>query len=100
MTFDPAQVQALIGLGGTFLIIGLVEWVKTTFFELGKRWWPSIAIGFGLLINLGWALVELSTGITAQSPIVVLFVAVIYGLMAGLSASGLYSGAKATRGES
>ena len=94
MTFDPALVQALIGLAGAPFIVGLTEWVKRTFPDLEQRWWPSVAILWGLAINFGWALVELYSGMSTQGPVVVLAVAVILGLMAGLSAGGLYSGTR------
>ncbi|MFA6315709.1 MAG: hypothetical protein WC648_05080 [Candidatus Paceibacterota bacterium] len=97
MTFDPAAIQALIGLGGSFLITGLVEWIKATFPELDKRWWPTLALAFGLVLNVGWAAIELYAQMTTQPAAVVLFVATVFGLMAGLSASGLYSSGKTLR---
>lgn len=97
MTFDPALVQALIGLAGAPFVAALTELIKRTFPELRERWYPLVAVIWGLVLNLGWAAVEIYSGMTQQNRVVVLAVALILGLMAGLSASGLYSGAKAQR---
>lgn len=97
MTFDPTLVQAVIGLAGAPFVAALTELIKRSWPELEARWWPLVAILWGLLLNVGWAAVELYARMTEQSAVVVYAVAVILGLMAGLSASGLYSGNKTLR---
>lgn len=88
---DIGVIQAIIGLGGTPVIIGLVEVFKK--FCGDGRFYSIVAILLGLIINLVAALV------LAQTQPAELFVAVILGLMAGLSASGLFSGYEAVRGK-
>ncbi len=97
MTFNPELVQAVIGLAGAPLVAALTELVKRSWPELEARWWPLVAVLWGLALNIGWAAVELYARMTEQSPVVVYAVALILGLMAGLSASGLYSGNKTLR---
>ncbi len=75
----------LIGLAGVPIIVALVELVKRTVPELGERWWPLLAVAFGEALNLGLAYGTGSDLLTAG----------VLGLVAGLAASGLYSGGKA-----
>lgn len=78
-----ALIQGLMGIAGVPLILALVQAMKG--FITSSRWYLPIAIIFGLAINLlaAWALggmtkIELVAGIFS-------------GVMAGLSAGGLYS---------
>ena len=76
-------ITSIVALGGVPLILGLVQLFKP--FITDTRFYPLVALGFGLAINLvaGWAL-----GASAASGwITVLF----NGIIAGLAAGGLYS---------
>ena len=82
-------VKSLVALGGVPLIIGLVQMVKL--WVADTRLYPVFAVAFGLLINLGatWFLGAI-TGLDW-------FAAFWMGILAGLAASGLYSGATTTK---
>ena len=74
---DPKQ---LIGAGGVPVIIGLVELVKTLFPTLDARFYPTIAVLFGLVLNEALAyLAKLDYGWAA-----------LVGLLAGLAAAKLF----------
>ncbi len=77
------DVREFIGLAGVPVIVGLVEvaklWVKDS------RWYPLPALGFGVGLNAG---VALSLGRPVPE-------GVFTGMVAGLAASGLYSGVRA-----
>jgi hypothetical protein len=83
-------LQSVIALGGVPIIVGLVEVIKP--FCVDARFYPIFALLLGLLLNIGvaWVLT------TMAKPDIV--VAVLNGVLAGLAASGLYSGYKATKG--
>ena len=70
---------------GTFAIIvaalmGLAQVMKTTF--MPKKWLPISIIALGIIGTMGFA------GVTAGS--------ILAGVVAGLSAMGIFSGAKTT----
>lgn len=93
---DIELLKGAIGLAGTVLIVGLVQMFKP--FVTDERYYPFIAVGFGLIINLvaAWAI-----GSVNASPMVaaVWVVAVLQGIMGGLAASGLYSAASTIRNQ-
>ncbi len=64
------------------LVVGLVEAIKRSF-GLAERWAPILSITFGVGLKL-----VIDPGKLVEG--------VIVGIMIGLSASGLYSGSKAT----
>jgi hypothetical protein len=74
----------LIGLAGAPLVVALVELVKRTCPELEPRWYPLAAVLWGEALNLGLAV---TLGQDWR-------MALLLGLVAGLAASGLYSGGK------
>jgi hypothetical protein len=76
-------ITSIVALGGVPLILGLVQLFKP--FITDTRFYPLVALVFGLIINLiaGWAL----GAIAATDWITSLF----NGIIAGLAASGLYS---------
>ncbi|MDD4985490.1 MAG: hypothetical protein PHQ43_06825 [Dehalococcoidales bacterium] len=80
---DRELVKSLVALGGVPLILGLVQLLKP--FISDTRYYPLLAVAFGLVINLvaGWTL-----GAGAPSDWVA---AIFNGVTAGLAASGLYS---------
>jgi len=80
---DGDLIKSLVALGGVPLILGLVQLFKP--FISDTRYYPLLAVAFGLVINLvaGWTL---GTG-TASDWVAALF----NGITAGLAASGLYS---------
>ncbi len=80
----------LSGAYGVPVVIALVEAVKMMFPDLPSRWYPAVALATALL----WALIAWYWGLGAA-----LKDALIYGILAGLSAMGLYSGTKAVIGK-
>ncbi len=72
------------GLAGVPLIVALVEAVKRTFPELEARWWPVLALAWGVALNLGLAAALGRDWRTA----------LVLGVVAGLAAAGLYSGTR------
>src|SRR3990172_9916608 len=76
-------ITSIVALGGVPLILGLVQLFKP--FITDTRFYPLVALAFGLAINLiaGWAL-----GASASSEWVT---ALFNGIIAGMAASGLYS---------
>lgn len=72
------EMRELVGLAGVPLIVALVQvskaWVQD------ERYWPLLAMGWGLVLNLGIALALHSDLATA----------IVYGIVAGLAAAGLY----------
>jgi high-affinity Fe2+/Pb2+ permease len=76
-------ITSIVALGGVPLILGLVQLFKP--FITDTRFYPLLAVGFGLAINLvaGWALGagEASEWVTA----------LLNGIIAGMAAAGLYS---------
>ena len=81
---DNEFLRSLIGLGGMFFIVPLVQIFKP--FVKDTRYYPFIAIALGLLINLAAAL-----GLGATTP-ADWIVAAVFGILVGLAACGLYSG--------
>ena len=76
-------ITSIVALGGVPLILGLVQLFKP--FITDTRFYPLVALGFGLAINLaaGWAL-----GANVSSDWVT---ALFNGIIAGMAAGGLYS---------
>jgi hypothetical protein len=81
------QLSDFVGLLGVPVIVALVEVLKPW---LSKEITPIVAIVIGILINLvvAWR----------SPPTFDPILAVLLGIVAGLAASGLYSGVKAARG--
>ena len=80
---DMDLLKGLIGLGGSALIVFLTQLFKPFIPE--TKWYPFIAIGWGLILNIGIALVI--PPVTTIS----LVTAVILGIMAGGASGGWYS---------
>ncbi|MDD4986913.1 MAG: hypothetical protein PHQ43_14290 [Dehalococcoidales bacterium] len=76
-------ITSVVAFGGVPLILGLVQLFKP--FITDTRFYPLLALGFGLVINLvaAWVL-----GASISSDWVT---ALFNGIIAGLAASGLYS---------
>jgi len=76
-------ITSIVALGGVPLILGLVQLFKP--FITDTRFYPLVALGFGLAINLvaGWAL-----GASASLDWIT---ALFNGIIAGMAAGGLYS---------
>ena len=76
-------ITSIVALGGVPLILGLVQLFKP--FISDTRFYPLLALSFGLVINLvaAWAL-----GASASSDWVT---SLFNGIIAGMAASGLYS---------
>lgn len=77
------NAQEVIGLAGVPIIIGLVQLMKP--FVTDSRFYPLIALGVALALNLGAAF--LLDGDPRQ--------AAFAGVVAGLAAAGLYDHGKA-----
>ena len=75
----------LAGIALVPLIVGLVEMAKRL--GLASAWSAPLAVALGLVTSVGWLLAErgAATGLAR---------ATLVGIALGLSASGLYSGAK------
>ena len=81
--------RSFVGLAGAPLILALVQLVKRTWPELSPRYEPALVLGLAVALNLALAW-QLRTD---------LGLAVLVGIVTGLSASGLYTQAAAlTRG--
>lgn len=72
------------------LIVGLVEVAKRL--GLPRGWAPAVAVGLGLAIALGGEALGLAGAAAWRD-------AAVTGLALGLSAAGLYSGARAIQAE-
>ena len=79
------ELQALVGLAGAPVVAALVTVVKP--FLPNDKFYPLAALFFGILWNL------LLAQVLGQT----LGVAVLMGVLSGLSASGAYSSVKALR---
>lgn len=73
-----------VGLAGAPLVQALTEWIKQLFPTLDKRFYSSIAVVWGMLLNL--ALAAAVSGLTWSGAVWV----VVVGIATGLLASGLY----------
>lgn len=83
-TLDPT-VLGLVGLAGAPVVLALVQVVKVSFPRLPARFLPALTLAVGLALNVFLAL---GLGETVWS-------AAVLGIVTGLTASGLYSHAKA-----
>jgi phosphotransferase system glucose/maltose/N-acetylglucosamine-specific IIC component len=79
----------IAGLPVAALIVGLVNALKQC--GLPSRWASLAAVGLGVSIYAGWLAV--TSALPGEW-----YVGLLTGVMAGLSASGGYSGTKALRG--
>lgn len=79
-------MELLAGVAIIPLILGLVEAAKGTFLKGRDEYAPWFAIVLGILFSVGYAVVG-GTATASQ-----LVQAGLFGIMFGLSASGLYAG--------
>ena len=84
------QEWLIFGVPAVALIVVLVELAKR--YGLDSRYAPLASIAFGVLFAVLGRLAEIHPGVAEWYEVVVI------GLLAGLTASGLYSGQKALRG--
>lgn len=92
---DPNELAGLVGLGGVFVVVGLVEVLKRVLrlpALLEPRVLPLFALALGVLWN-ALLLRQIGAGDTRWETILV------YGLAAGLGSMGLWSGTKALAGK-
>ncbi|GIW06346.1 MAG: hypothetical protein KatS3mg060_1151 [Dehalococcoidia bacterium] len=80
------DVQEWVGLGGVPVVVALVQLVKP--FVHDERFWPVIAVVFGVT----WNMVVATT--LGSSTAADLARAALFGVVVGLAASGLYSGGR------
>lgn len=78
------MIKDMVGLAGVPLVVALTEAVKIAAPELPARFYPLVAIGWGLALNL------LAAQVLGVPPLE----AGVEGMAAGLAAAGLYSAAK------
>jgi hypothetical protein len=82
-------LEDLVGLGGIILIQAIIEAFKATFPAFPSRFFPGLAMLVGIGLNEGLAAILRLDPATAA----------VVGLIAGLSASGLYAWGKAKEGQ-
>jgi hypothetical protein len=75
------DLATLVGFSGIPVVTALVQLVKLTFPSLDARWWPALSFGVALGLNV-------AVGQALRQP---LDAGIAWGLLAGLSASGLYT---------
>jgi hypothetical protein len=78
---ESIDLSVVVGISGIPIVTALVQLLKLTFPQLDSRWWPALSFGVAVLLNVGAAAVLRSSIETG----------VIWGVLAGLSASGLYT---------
>ncbi len=86
--------EVYLGLGGSLIVVGLVEGIKRMAALDDSVWMrivPAIALALGIVWN---ALIKQLMTDSTMSWWLVLFL----GVFTGLSAAGLFSGQKTTRG--
>lgn len=81
-----STIQGLIGLAGSGIIIALVQGLVKPFVS-DERFYPLASVLFGIILNVGLG-VTYATGLVDARVIVG---GVVYGILAGLAASGAYS---------
>lgn len=85
------QELIVFGVPAVGLIIVLVELIKR--YGMDPRWAPLVAVGVGILFAVLAKVAAMYPGFAAWYEVV------IVGVVAGLTAAGLYSGQKAMRGK-
>lgn len=83
------DLSELYGPGGTILLIMALVKATNWVLHLERRWLPLVAVAWGVALNVTLATQSGMPYVTA----------VVLGMMAGLSAVGLYSGVKNVRGK-
>lgn len=83
---DVIAMQAVIAP----MVLLIVQGLKTT--GIASKWAPALSMGIGVLFGTVYTLATQPGGVQT------VFMGVLAGLMAGLAASGIYSGAKKTIG--
>ena len=86
----PALVSELIAL--SFIIFAVVAWIKQL--GLRGRWLTAAAFAFGLVFGLCWRYAEAPMTTFAEW-----FLAFVFGLMAGLLATGAYKAGESMTGK-
>lgn len=81
------ELRELAGLLGVPVVIALVKATEMVL-QIERRWLPVAAVIWGIALNLGLAYI-LGTPYAS---------AVVWGIIAGLAAVGLFSGTRATMG--
>lgn len=79
------MIKDLVGLAGVPFVVALTEGVKVVAPELPARFYPLVAVAWGLLLNL------LAAQVLGVAPVE----AALEGVAAGLAAAGLYSATRA-----
>jgi hypothetical protein len=78
------SIEVALGLAGVPIVVALTEAVKVVVPGLAPRWYPLVALGWALLLNVG---VGAHRG---GDPVV----GAVGGLIVALAAIGLYSGGR------
>lgn len=81
------DLTTLMGLASIPVIIALLELVKRTWPRMPKRWLPLASV----LLAVGWAVAT-----AAPTSLDAARVQILLGIVYGLSAVGLFSGARTT----
>jgi hypothetical protein len=77
-----------VGLAGAPVIAAIVEMCKRSLPEVAERWWPPVALVLGVALNVAIAYGQQGD----------MGLAVLVGIVTGLTASGIYSQTKTTLG--
>lgn len=77
---DPINIKDFVGLGGIPIVQALVALFKTTFPSFPARYYPSVSIVVGVILNEGLGYL-LGTDPSTSA---------VVGLIIGLIASGLF----------
>jgi len=82
------DLSTLVGFAGVPIVTALVQLIKMTWPEIESRWWPALSFLVAIGLNVGAAAALHSS----------LEVGFVWGILAGLSASGLYTWARVRTG--
>lgn len=88
------ELSQLVGLAGAPLVQALTEWTKKTFPKLRSRWYPSISVAWGIVLNEGIGFL-----INSQPTPASIGQAAIVGVATGLFACGLFAWGKKSEKE-
>lgn len=75
------DLNQFVGLAGAPLVTKLTEWTKQTFPNMEARWFPSIAVAWGVILSLVLAWILVSD----------LRAAAVVGVITGLLSSSLFA---------
>ena len=90
---DTNELIAIVGVGAP-ITVGIVQGAKATGVTVG-RWAMPFAVGVGVLIDLLIAATDIVDGFDLRPDFAL---AILAGIVTGLTAAGLFSGFRAVAG--